>query len=49
MGFLKQEYWNRLPFPSVGDLSDPEIEPESPELQVDSLPPEPAEKPLFHI
>ena len=26
MGFPKQEYWSRLPFPSLGDLPDPEIE-----------------------
>ena len=26
MGFPRQEYWNRLPFPFPGDLSDPEIE-----------------------
>ena len=27
MGFLKQEYWSGLPFPSPGDLPDPGIEP----------------------
>ena len=27
MGFLRQEGWSRLPFPSPGDLSDPGIEP----------------------
>ena len=26
MGFSRQEYWNRLPFPYPGDLSDPGIE-----------------------
>ena len=26
MGFSRSEYWNRLPFPSPGDLSDPGIE-----------------------
>ena len=30
MGFLQQEYWSWLPFPSPGDLSDPETEPTSP-------------------
>ena len=25
----RQEYWNELPFPSSGDLPDPEIEPAS--------------------
>ena len=27
--FSRQEYWNGLPFPSLGDLSDPGIEPAS--------------------
>ena len=27
--FSRQEYWSGLPFPSLRDLSDPEIEPES--------------------
>ena len=27
MGFLRQEYWSRQPFPSPEDLPDPEIEP----------------------
>ena len=26
MGFSRQEYWNGLPFPPPGDLSNPEIE-----------------------
>ena len=30
MGFFKQEYWDGLPFPHLGDLPDPEIEPMSP-------------------
>ena len=25
MGFLRQEYWSGLPFPSPGDLPDPGI------------------------
>ena len=37
MEFSRQEYWSRLPFPSPGDLSDPEIKPGSPALQADSL------------
>ena len=45
MGFSRQEYWSRLPFPSPGDLPDPGIEPGSPSLQTDSLPPEPPGKP----
>ena len=39
MGFSRQEYQSGLPFPSPGDLPDPGIEPMSPALQVDSLPP----------
>ena len=42
----QQEYWSGLPFPSPGDLPDPEIEPESPTLQADSLPSEPPGKPI---
>ena len=37
MGFSRQEYWSALPFPSPGDIPDPEIEPLSPTLQADSL------------
>ena len=40
MGFSRQEYWSRLPFPSPGDLPNPGIEPGSPALQADSLPTE---------
>ena len=29
MGFSRQQYWSRLPFPSPGDLADPGIEPMS--------------------
>ena len=39
MGFSRQEYWSRLPFPLPGDL-DPGTKPKSsisPALQVDSL------------
>ena len=45
MGFPRQEYWSGLPFPSPGDLTDPGMKPRSPELQADSLPPEPPGKP----
>ena len=41
MGFSRQEYWSVLPFPSPGDLPDPEIEPRSPAMQADALPSEP--------
>ena len=37
-GFPRQEYWSGLPPPSPGDLLDPGIKPESPELQAGSLP-----------
>ena len=37
MGFFRQESWSGLPFPSPGDLPNPEIEPRSPALQADSL------------
>ena len=40
-GFSRQEYWGGLPFPPPGHLLNPEIEPRSPTLQVDSLPSEP--------
>ena len=38
MGLSQQEYWNGLPFPPLGDLLNPSIEPLSPVLQADSLP-----------
>ena len=41
-----QEYWSGEPIPSPADLPDPRIKPGSPSLQVDSLPTEPAGKPL---
>ena len=41
MGFSRQENWNGLPYPSPGDLPDSELEPRSPALQADVLPPEP--------
>ena len=41
MRFSRQEYWGGLPFPSLGDLPDPGIEPESPAMKADSLPFEP--------
>ena len=37
IGFPRQESWSGLPFPSPGDLPDPEIKPTSPVLQTDSL------------
>jgi len=31
MEFLRQEYWSELPFPFLGDLPNPGIEPASPD------------------
>ena len=48
MKFCRQEYWNGLPFPVVGDLPSPGTEPAfhvSPALQAGSLPLVPPEKP----
>ena len=47
MGFSRQEYWSGLPFPSLGDLPDPGIEPESPALAGRSFTTEPPGKPLI--
>jgi len=41
MGFSRQKYWSRLPFPSPGDLPDLGVEPGSPVLQADALLSEP--------
>ena len=51
LGFSRQEYWSRLPFPSSRDIPDPGIEPRSPALQADALPSEPPGKPkdMVHI
>ena len=45
MRFPGPEYWSGLPFPSLGDLPNPGIEPGSLALQVDSLPAKPPGKP----
>ena len=45
-GIFQQKYWSELPFPSPGDLLDPEIEPGSPALQADSSLTEPSGKPV---
>ena len=45
MEFSWREYWNRLPFPSLGNFPNQGIEPGPPALQADSLPCEPAGKP----
>ena len=46
MGFSRPESWSGWPFPSPGDLPNPEIEPRSPAFQTDSLLSEPPGKPL---
>ena len=46
MEFSRQENWRGLPFPSPGDLPDPETEARSPTLLADSLPSEPPERSL---
>ena len=46
MGFLRQEYWSGLLFPSPGDPSRPGIKLGTPALQADSLPTELLGKPL---
>ena len=43
-GFSRQEYWNGLPSPPPGDLSNPVIEGRSPSLQANSLTYEPPKK-----
>ena len=46
MEFSRPEYWSGEPFPSPGDLPNPEIELRSPALQADSLPAQPQGKPV---
>ena len=45
IGFSRQEYRTRLPFPTPGDLSDPGIKPESPALAGRFFTTEPPGKP----
>ena len=47
MGFPRQEYWNGLPFPSLGDLPNPGTEPESPALAGGFFTTESSRKPVF--
>ena len=46
MGFPRQEYYSRLPFPSPGDLPNPGIEFTSPALAGDFFTAEASGKPL---
>jgi len=47
MEFSRQEYWSRLPFPSPRHVSNPGIEPESPELTGRPFTTEPLGKPYM--
>ena len=47
VGFPRQEYWSGLPFPSLGDLPDPGIEPTSPALAGGFFTTAPPGKPQF--
>ena len=47
--FHRKEGDSKGPFPSPGDLPDPETEPRSPALQVDCLLSEPPGKPVLAI
>ena len=49
MKFCRQEYWNGLRFPPVGDLPDPGIKPASPELAGRFFTTEPLGKPLIML
>ena len=52
MRFFRQEYWSESPFPSLGNLPNPSIEPSSPvspTLQMDSLSTRLPGKPLLKI
>ena len=48
MRFPRQEYWNRLPFPTPGDLPNPRIKPVSPALAGKFFTTEPQEKFLLY-
>ena len=47
MGFSKQEYWSRLPFPTPGDLPDSESNSHLLHWRVDFLPLVPPGKPIL--
>ena len=47
MGFPRQEYWSGLPFPSPGDLPDPEIKPTPPAVAGRVFTTEPPGKPYL--
>ena len=49
MGFPRQEYWSRLPFPPPGDLPVPGIEPTYPALTGRFFATEPPGKPHVNL
>uniref|UniRef100_A0AAA9RW77 STRA6-like n=1 Tax=Bos taurus TaxID=9913 RepID=A0AAA9RW77_BOVIN len=49
MGFLRQEYWRGLPFPSPEDLPNPETEPASPVLAGGFFTTQPPGKPMANV
>ena len=49
MGFLRQEYWSGLPFPSLEDLPDSGIVPTSPAMADGFFTTEPPGKPCLLI
>ena len=49
MVFSRQAHWSEFPFPSPGDLPNPEIKPRYPALQADSLPSETPGKPHINF
>ena len=46
MGFSRQEYWNELPFPSLGNLPDSGVKSRCTALQADFLLSKPPRKPM---
>ena len=48
MEFSRQDYWSGLPFPTPGDLPNPEIEPKFPTLAGGSFTTEPPGKPILY-
>ena len=48
-GIFQARVLERVSFPSIGDVSDPGIEPRSPALHADSLPSKPPGRPSFSV
>ena len=48
MGFLRQEFWSGVPFPSPGDIPDPGTEAASPALAGGFFTTEPPGEPVYH-